>query len=82
MSKWGIYNNASDFFNNLQINDKIKYNKGDCICEGEIISIDKPLKKCKVLKLTKKTINNQDIPLKQNEKILILPNQAINCEVI
>ena len=82
MSKWGIYNNAADFFNNLQINDKIIYNKGDCICEGEIVGVNKPLKNSRVLKLTKKTMNNQDIPLKQNEKILILPNQAINCEVI
>lgn len=82
MSKWGIYNNANDFFNNLQISDKIKYNKGHCICEGEIIAINKPLKKCKVLKITKKTMMNQEQTLKPDEKILILPNQAINCEVI
>lgn len=82
MNKWGMYNNATEFYNNLQINDKIKYNKGDCICEGEIIAINKPLKNCRVLKLKKKTIMNQDVPLKPDEKILILPNQAINCEVI
>lgn len=82
MSKWGIYNNPNDFFNNLQINDKIKYNKGHCICEGEIIAINKPLKNCKVLKITKKTMMNQEQLLKPDEKILILPNQAINCEII
>ena len=82
MGQWGIYNTALEFFNNLQITDKLKYNKGNTIYEGEIISINKPIKTSKVLKITKKTIDNIQQSLHPNEKILILPNQAINCETI
>ena len=68
MTQWGMYSTGIEFFNNLKINDKIKYNKGHCICEGEIVAINKPLKNCKVLKVTKKTMMNQDQPLKPGEK--------------
>tara|TARA_B100001175_G_scaffold255887_1_gene223856 strand:+ start:718 stop:963 length:246 start_codon:yes stop_codon:yes gene_type:complete len=81
MGKWGAYNTGLEFFNNLKINDKIKYNKNNIIFEGEIIAINKPIKSCKVLKITKKIENNICVEF-SNQKILILPNQADNCEVI
>ena len=81
MSKWGVYNTGLEFFNSLKINDKIKYNKNDIIYEGEISAIDKPIKKCKILKITKKTVNNINTEV-INQKILILPNRPDNCEVI
>ena len=82
MGKWGVYSTAIDFFNNLQINDKIKYNKGHCVCEGEIVSINKPIKSCKVMKVTKKTEMNVEQVLTTDERIMILPAHAENCESI
>jgi len=80
MSKWGIYNTAEEFYNNLQIGDKIKYNKTPCVIEGEIILINKPLKNCKVMKVTKKTEGMMNCPITLNERIMILPSQSNMCE--
>ena len=82
MGKWGIYNTSKDFFNNLQLGDKIKYNKGRCIIEGEIILIDEPIKHCKVLKVTKKTEGMMNCPITLNERIMILPSHSDKCECI
>ena len=37
---YGIYDNATDFYNNLQINNKVKYKKNNDITEiGTVISL-------------------------------------------
>jgi len=82
MGKWGIYNTSLEFFNNLQIGDKIKYNKNPCELEGEIISINKPIKNCKVMKVTKKTEGMMNCLITLNERIMILPSHCDKCESI
>jgi len=82
MGKWGIYNTSLDFFKNLQLGDKIKYNKNNCIIEGEIISINKPIKDSKIMKVTKKTEGMMDCPITINERIMILPSHSDKCEVL
>ena len=82
MGKWGIYNTSLEFFNNLQIGDRIKYNRGMCIVEGEIIQENKPIKSCKLLLVTKKTDCGVECSLCENERIMILPSHSDRCEVI
>tara|TARA_B110000483_G_scaffold117862_1_gene142513 strand:+ start:309 stop:524 length:216 start_codon:yes stop_codon:yes gene_type:complete len=37
---YGIYNNATDFYNNLQINNKVKYNiNSDSTVVGTVVSL-------------------------------------------
>lgn len=82
MGKWGIYNTSLEFFNNLQVGDKIKYNKAQCVLEGEITSVNKPIKNCKVMKVTKKTEGTMNCVITVNERIMILPSHSDNCECI
>ena len=83
MGNWGIYNTSLDFFNNLQIDDKLKFNKSNCIVEGIIIKIDRPIKTCKVMKITKKIdLDGCECSLCDNERIMIFPSHSNQCEVI
>ena len=51
---------------------KLKYKKQHCVCEGEIVKINKQIKSCKLMKITKKTEMNV-APLITDERIMILP---------
>lgn len=82
MGKWGIYNTSLEFYNNLQVGDKIKYKKQHCVFEGEIIAVNKQIKNSKVLKVTKKTEGEMNCPISINERIMILPSHSDNCEII
>ena len=82
MGKWGIYNTSLEFYNNLQVGDKIKYKKQHCVFEGEIIKINKQIKNSKLLKVTKKTEGEMNCAINMNERILILPSHSDNCEII
>ena len=83
MGNWGIYNTSLEFFNNLQIGDKLKFKRTNCIVEGEIIKIDRPIKTCKVMKVTRKLdLDGCECSLCDNERLMILPSQSEQCEVI
>ena len=82
MGKWGIYNTSLEFYNNLQVGDKIKYKKQNCVFEGEIIAVNKPIKNSKLLKVTKKTEGEMNCAFTMNERIMILPSHSDGCEII
>ena len=70
MSKYGIYNNYTDFYNNLIIGNKIKYIKNDLITIiGTVIQIKKLGIKAIVIETNDK------------QKYLICNNEAHKCEV-
>ena len=72
MGKYGIYNNALDFYNNLIIDNVIKYNKS----VNEIII-------GKVIKLTTLGIKGITIETIDNlkKKYIIFPNDADKIEI-
>ena len=67
---YGIYNNATEFYNNLQINNKVKYKKSDNTTEiGTIISLSVLGVKCIVIITNKKN------------KYIIFPKNAHMLEI-
>ena len=69
MGKYGIYTNAIDFYNNLIIDNEIKYIKDSNIIIG------------KVVKLTALGVKAITIETNDKKKYIIFPNEANKCEI-
>jgi hypothetical protein len=70
MGKYGIYTNATDFYNNLIIDNEIKYIKDS---NNTLIG--------KVVKLTALGVKAVTIETDDKKKYIIFPKEANKCEL-